>query len=733
MRGTAFGIGVAALAGVIVPARGGEINNGFDTDVIYVLRAGTCESDVRTLDETMLDGPGPYVDGMDLGGLLPAKAVSTPYQDFNGSQDNSQIKSLCFSNSPVPGQHTPAGARLFGIYDVRSAEGPDGPIENEPPEHDWTNYSASFQIVELDQTGKRIRVMAVGLAASLFHDLPAPFDICNNHSPDMLIAPWCSNDQWGEGSRHNFEAGCRIGNIRYNPAKNTLMVAANVGEWRIFELNSPLTGQPAYPRGRIYEFELPDWPETYYESEAEVPFWCTNKAQMVGEPIPVSDPALVRLVQIYEMPNPHSVSANNGQLRNDNARPAIDVDDEGNVYFTSRFFNATTPPCFNNNRWEGDCTGPDGDVVKCSTLGRYGGRNVYVIPITGPDAGNLIIRTVNQAALGHTEYDGGHGIAVRPMGAVKQLVTVPRQAGCNDPLASPIFLYVNVFDLNQTEPGYAHELLRIKYLGDYSDVSGCDGVPPDPGCPQFLATRCDIPRTPYFAQRDADSNRIFMANLAGACDCPQNFMCLQPNDVVAHDLGYHLTSSCIEADCTGHYEQGVGCELRTDWDAASPPPTPVDVPGACCTDCSTCQEMTHAECDAAGGFYQGTNTTCGQYPCPGQGACCTACTGECEVLCESECTGWDQTWHGDGTTCDVACDICSPQPMDADCDQDVDQDDFGMFQLCYTGQGGTLPADPAVCACFDTDGDNDIDTFDFNVFELCGSGPTVPGSETCAD
>jgi hypothetical protein len=703
----------AALVGVRSAQGVDIVNNGFHSDQILVLVAGTCESDIRILDETRLDGPPPYVDGMDLGRFGPPKAISSPYTDAIGSHDSSRIKSLCFSNSPVPGTYTPAGARLFGLYEVRSAEGPVGPVENEPPEYDWTNYSSSFQIVELDNTGKRIRVMAVGLAASLFHDLPAPFDICNNHSPDLLIAPWCSNDQWGEGTRHNVNGGVRIGNIRYNAAKNTLMVSAIVGEWLIFTQNSPLTGEPAYPRGRVYEFELPDWPETYYQSEAEVPYYCTNKAQMVGEPIPVSDPALVRLVQIYEMPG--NVSANNGQTQNDNTRPAIDIDGQGNVYFTSVFYNATTPPNFSGTSlgtcWNGSGLW-HGDVIKFNSLGHRAGRDKYVVPVTGPDACNVVISAQNQDAMGHTQYAGGHGIAVRPG---NQLATVPRIT-CNDASVDPNFKYVNIFDLTQTEGGaYPCDLRRLKYLGN---------------------DRCDLPRLAYFAQRDMVSGRVYMANLMGACDCAQNFMCIQPDDTVAHDLGYHLTSSCQYASCAGHYEQGVGCELRSSWDAASSPGESDDPLGACCNPFNnTCSDnVKQTICYGGGGWWQGKNTVCGQFPCPGQGACCRPCGIGCTIAYQSECNAWDSTWHGVGTTCgQVVCDACSPQPMDSDCDGDVDQADFAAFQVCFNPGVGT----PVECACFDKasvppESENAIDTFDLALFELCASGPGVSGDQACA-
>ncbi len=75
---------------------------------------------------------------------------------------------------------------------------------------------------------------------------------------------------------------------------------------------------------------------------------------------------------------------------------------------------------------------------------------------------------------------------------------------------------------------------------------------------------------------------------------------------------------------------------------------------------------------------------------------------------------------------------------DADEDGDVDQADFAMFQRCYTGDGGGVPADPDYCQCFDrrnndnTPGeDNDVDGFDLGAFEDCASGPGVAADPAC--
>ena len=123
---------------------------------------------------------------------------------------------------------------------------------------------------------------------------------------------------------------------------------------------------------------------------------------------------------------------------------------------------------------------------------------------------------------------------------------------------------------------------------------------------------------------------------------------------------------------------------------------------------------------------------------PPQGPCCVRTgwgSGTCTMTTEVDCTGTDSTWLGVGATCDD-CDFCPDPFADTDEDLDVDQDDFSMFQACFTGLGGgILPG----CACFDREPDTDVDQDDLggptlpNTFEGCASGPDVPADPTCDD
>jgi hypothetical protein len=62
---------------------------------------------------------------------------------------------------------------------------------------------------------------------------------------------------------------------------------------------------------------------------------------------------------------------------------------------------------------------------------------------------------------------------------------------------------------------------------------------------------------------------------------------------------------------------------------------------------------------------------------------------------------------------------------DSNFDYDVDQDDFGVFQLCFSGAG--IPH-PSGCDWADLDEDGDVDAGDFTLFQICMKGPNqTPG------
>lgn len=72
----------------------------------------------------------------------------------------------------------------------------------------------------------------------------------------------------------------------------------------------------------------------------------------------------------------------------------------------------------------------------------------------------------------------------------------------------------------------------------------------------------------------------------------------------------------------------------------------------------------------------------------------------------------------------------APPPGDADGDDDVDQEDFGRFQACYTG--GDYMTIPTECLFADMSGNGLIDQNDFTIFRGCLSGPGVSSDPDCS-
>ncbi|GMV96649.1 MAG: hypothetical protein AMXMBFR83_10110 [Phycisphaerae bacterium] len=62
---------------------------------------------------------------------------------------------------------------------------------------------------------------------------------------------------------------------------------------------------------------------------------------------------------------------------------------------------------------------------------------------------------------------------------------------------------------------------------------------------------------------------------------------------------------------------------------------------------------------------------------------------------------------------------------DADKDHDVDQLDFAVFQICFTGTSASY-TDVDTCKCFDRDENGRIDSDDYAAFAACATGPSIP-------
>lgn len=63
---------------------------------------------------------------------------------------------------------------------------------------------------------------------------------------------------------------------------------------------------------------------------------------------------------------------------------------------------------------------------------------------------------------------------------------------------------------------------------------------------------------------------------------------------------------------------------------------------------------------------------------------------------------------------------CNNPRFDTDNDDDVDMDDFGVFQSCWTGDTDTITS--SSCQCMDRNGDNRVGEPDLGAFKTCADG-----------
>ncbi|HSW47157.1 MAG TPA: hypothetical protein VLM89_16460 [Phycisphaerae bacterium] len=104
-----------------------------------------------------------------------------------------------------------------------------------------------------------------------------------------------------------------------------------------------------------------------------------------------------------------------------------------------------------------------------------------------------------------------------------------------------------------------------------------------------------------------------------------------------------------------------------------------------------------------------------------EGACCLPDLS-CVFATDQNCATMGGKFQGNGTNC--AGTVCCATPFaDSDLDKDVDQVDFGAFQVCYTGSTTGVPSG---CKCFDRNEDNKVDGADYTQFNNCYTGGNVP-------
>ncbi len=86
---------------------------------------------------------------------------------------------------------------------------------------------------------------------------------------------------------------------------------------------------------------------------------------------------------------------------------------------------------------------------------------------------------------------------------------------------------------------------------------------------------------------------------------------------------------------------------------------------------------------------------------------------------------------GQGGDPSLECELVAPLAINADFDgdNDVDMDDFGHFQACYTGP--TKPQTKIECLGARMDVDSDVDEADLAIFAGCCDGPNIPAAVEC--
>ncbi len=101
----------------------------------------------------------------------------------------------------------------------------------------------------------------------------------------------------------------------------------------------------------------------------------------------------------------------------------------------------------------------------------------------------------------------------------------------------------------------------------------------------------------------------------------------------------------------------------------------------------------------------------------------------------------DEDHDGVGTACDACAGTAAGTPVnpegcpavwlraDMDRDGDVDQEDFGRFQLCLSL--GSVPSSPDWCERADMNDNGSIDDVDFNLFQRCWSGANRVADTSC--
>ena len=133
--------------------------------------------------------------------------------------------------------------------------------------------------------------------------------------------------------------------------------------------------------------------------------------------------------------------------------------------------------------------------------------------------------------------------------------------------------------------------------------------------------------------------------------------------------------------------------------------------------------MTQADCSAAGGTYNGDNSSCNGNPCGGGGGCQAGWTADCQGTCFPDLVY--EAWIGDGY-----CDDGAYIPADYGCTECpagvaiwLNCEEFS----CDGGDCDCDPADPIGACCFGAD------CFESTELECSGNGGEWQGDNTTCE
>ena len=190
------------------------------------------------------------------------------------------------------------------------------------------------------------------------------------------------------------------------------------------------------------------------------------------------------------------------------------------------------------------------------------------------------------------------------------------------------------------------------------------------------------------------------------------FLCTDVDGLASANENWILVEDCGIFGCPAGWKRFSDlpsvCRPSGDWvQRLTWTPSVCDQLGACCIG-GTCSTLDEATCDAAGGIWQGSGSTCGSSDCTSTAPCCFAATGGCVQLAPGDCLLAGGEPGPVGEVCDDW--ICFPEGAcclpDGSCEGLLSPEDCaalgGVFQGDGTDCGTTTCPEPVGASCFDT-------------------------------